>query len=104
MVLIHVFTAFVLVLKPQRKGPAVPFVSLLSNSVIKSPWLTSDASPKTFRLQFSKRWVDLFLHGAEVDMLEATVFCVVLVVECENLIQHIPLRLEVWFYVSFSNG
>ena len=34
-----------LVLNPEQNGPAVPLVSLLNNSVNKSPWIAENISP-----------------------------------------------------------
>ena len=45
MVLTHVFTPSIFVLKPPRNGPPAPFVSLLNNSVTRSPWIEENASP-----------------------------------------------------------
>ena len=39
MVLTQVFTELLLVLKPQWKGPELPFVSLLNSSVTRSLWI-----------------------------------------------------------------
>ena len=45
IVLTQVFTDSILARKPQRKGPEVLFVSLLKNSVTRSPWIAEKASP-----------------------------------------------------------
>ena len=95
-----------LVLNPEQNGPAVPLVSLLNNSVNKSPWIAENISPvmlPTIHFVLNHGMLgDLYVRDGIGRFLTYIIACIVVMIISKSLIDHVSLSLKILLNVAHT--